>query len=367
MKHICANCGKEFETKFKSYYCSALCREIFYSKKQFPDGSDYAECKICGFRGKQINKHIATVHKMTLDEYTTKFNITKYELMTENMHKIASERVKKAVAEGKCGWKKGGKNPSHDKECKSGRRSPFSKNYRGYDGLTDEEKEQKISQLLKNISENIDKNHNRATTIEYYLKRGFSEEEAKIKLKERQATFSLEKCIEKYGEVEGKKKWEERQQKWQNTLNNKSEEEKNRINKLKASAVVNICSYSKISQELFNKILDKIKNKYKKIYFATYHEGRKIENSNKNYEYEVILKDNIHRYFLDFYVKDINKVIEFDGDYWHSEKRGNQERDRKREVQLKSLGFTSIFHVKEQDFKKDPEKVINECLEYLNG
>lgn len=28
-------------------------------------------------------------------------------------------------------------------------------------------------------------------------------------------------------------------------------------------------------------------------------------------------------YFLDFYVEDNNKVIEFDGDYWHGEKRGN--------------------------------------------
>lgn len=28
-------------------------------------------------------------------------------------------------------------------------------------------------------------------------------------------------------------------------------------------------------------------------------------------------------YFLDFYVKDNNVAIEFDGDYWHSEKRGN--------------------------------------------
>ena len=28
------------------------------------------------------------------------------------------------------------------------------------------------------------------------------------------------------------------------------------------------------------------------------------------------------QFFLDFYVKDNNKVIEFDGDYWHGEKRG---------------------------------------------
>ena len=43
--------------------------------------------------------------------------------------------------------------------------------------------------------------------IEYYLKKGLNEEEAKLALKERQTTFSLEKCIKKYGFEEGTKKW----------------------------------------------------------------------------------------------------------------------------------------------------------------
>lgn len=51
------------------------------------------------------------------------------------------------------------------------------------------------------------------------------------------------------------------------------------------------------------------------IFYATKNDNNK--NSNENFEYEVILEDGIHRYFLDFYVKDNNKVIEFDGDYWH--------------------------------------------------
>lgn len=72
------------------------------------------------------------------------------------------------------------------------------------------------------------------TQLGYWLKKGFSEEEAKEKLKERQNTNSLEKFIERYGEVEGPKKWRERQQKWQTTLNSKPDEEKSRINKAKA-------------------------------------------------------------------------------------------------------------------------------------
>lgn len=90
-------------------------------------------------------------------------------------------------------------------------------------------------------------------------------------------------------------------------------------------------------------------------------------NFNKNYEYEVLLEDNIHRYFLDFYIEDNNKAIEFDGDYWHGEKRGNQKRDKEREEKLKQLGFTHIFHVKERDYRTNPQKTINECIEFIRS
>jgi hypothetical protein len=69
--------------------------------------------------------------------------------------------------------------------------------------------------------------------IEYYLERGYSEEEAKELIKERQAVGRLDKFIERYGEEVGKKKWEERQIKWQNTLNSKPQEEIDAIKKKK--------------------------------------------------------------------------------------------------------------------------------------
>lgn len=72
---------------------------------------------------------------------------------------------------------------------------------------------------------------------EYWIKRGYTEKEAIEKVKERQATFTLEKCIKKYGEEKGRKKWEDRQKRWQETLNNKTDEEKERINKEKGTVV----------------------------------------------------------------------------------------------------------------------------------
>lgn len=70
-------------------------------------------------------------------------------------------------------------------------------------------------------------------------------------------------------------------------------------------------------------------------------------------------------YFLDFYIEDNNKVIEFDGDYWHGEKRGNQKRDAEREANLRKLGYANILRVKERDYKADPDAVTAQCVEFI--
>lgn len=49
---------------------------------------------------------------------------------------------------------------------------------------------------------------------EYWLKKGYSEQEAMLMVAKTQSTFSLQKCLEKYGD-KGKIVWETRQQKWQ--------------------------------------------------------------------------------------------------------------------------------------------------------
>ena len=76
----------------------------------------------------------------------------------------------------------------------TGEYSPFSKNFCGYKGRTDEE----IEHLRIKATKHDVKGRN-TNQIEYWIKKGFSEEEAKMKVAERQRTFTLEKCIEKYG------------------------------------------------------------------------------------------------------------------------------------------------------------------------
>lgn len=115
----------------------------------------------------------------------------------------------------------------------------------------------------------------------YWLKQGYSEDEAKKLVSERQATFSLEKCIARHGEVEGKRIFDERQIKWQNTLDSKSQEEKDEINKKKNPLVkkeneskeefLNRTKYLTTSAifddyDLKTHILDKLKNNKWKYY-----------------------------------------------------------------------------------------------------
>jgi len=76
------------------------------------------------------------------------------------------------------------------------------------------------------------------TQIGYWLKKGYSEKEATQKLKERQTTFSLDICTEKYGEEEGLKRFKERQDKWQNTLKSKPQSEIDKMNSLKNPIIV---------------------------------------------------------------------------------------------------------------------------------
>lgn len=121
-----------------------------------------------------------------------------------------------------------------------GRFSAYSKKFIKYQNLASDEIESKIQEINKKKQKTC-KEHpeNRNTNKEFYLVRGFSEQEAIEMIHQRQQTFSLKKCIEKYGNFEGTKIFNERQKKWQKSLNNKSREEIELINFKKGTGFFN--------------------------------------------------------------------------------------------------------------------------------
>jgi len=144
-----------------------------------------------------------------------------------------------------------------------------------------EERESKRSEAGKRGSANL----------QYWINKGYSEEEAKKLRSERQSTFTLEKCILKYGEEEGKKRFTDRQIKWGESLSSGGN--------LKIG-------YSKISQELFYKLLEFYNvNKRDKIYFGSH---------NKEFGLE---KKEGGVWLYDFTDTKNKKIIEYHGDDYH--------------------------------------------------
>jgi len=72
-----------------------------------------------------------------------------------------------------------------------------------------------------------------SNTLQYWKDKGYNDIEAHTRLRERQTTFSLDICIEKHGETDGVKIWQQRQDKWMSTMDAKSPEEKLEINEIR--------------------------------------------------------------------------------------------------------------------------------------
>lgn len=240
-----------------------------------------------------------------------------------------------------------------------GELSPWSKDFVAYKDKSEDEKTKLIRNRIfcKDREDFAELKKNSSTCLEFYLNQGLSEEEAKKKLSERQSTFSLEKCIQKYGEEEGIERFKARQEKWLNSLDTPENREKLKQGRIKGLSLQWGRTYSKISQELFDGIRKKLDRPDLTFYYAT-----------SGLDEYVVNVSPVKAPMLDFYIPELNKWIEFDGDYWHGEGRGNKERDRKREETiLNAMPNVELKRVRERDFKQDPDKVIAECVQWIEG
>jgi hypothetical protein len=242
MKKTCLTCGKEFETTITGKkYCSDRCRLIAKNKRTRCG----CRCVICGYGAEILTRHLKIVHQLTPDEYCRIYKLNKSAVISSRISKKLSDAQKNSdlcVAN----WFSSENNPA---KGHSGRYSPYSMNFVGYDEMTDDERKKIITELRKRQQTSVRQNpQNQPTRIEFYTSRGMTQESAEKALSERQRTFTLKKCIKRYGYDKGVLVWKERQKGWQETLNAKPPKEIERINRAK-----NFCGkgYSKISQTLF--------------------------------------------------------------------------------------------------------------------
>jgi hypothetical protein len=196
------------------------------------------------------------------------------------------------------------------------------------------------------------------SNIEYWINKGYSKEESRQNVSEHQSTFSLDKCILKYGEENGKKRFTERQNKWLNSLLTNGNM---------------VIGYSKISQDLFYKILEMYDiSDRDKIYFATHNSEFKLDKK----EGGVWLYD-----FTDIKNK---KIIEFHGDMFHGNPKKYNSVDNphpfrkhitaqemwdkdKRKLDIAFENGFEVLIIWDSEYRwGNKQEIINKCVSFLN-
>lgn len=253
-----------------------------------------------------------------------------------------SETKAKALQKAKIDRAKSDANPWKNH---GGRMSPFSDKFVGKTT-----KEEATARMKSTMAENPG---NQNTRIEYYIVQGMGLCEAINARAERQATGSLEAFKSRYGEDEGLVRWKARQEKWIKSMNSKSFDEIARIN---ATKLGNGYSVSKAEKEIFSRI----------SHIGARRNLSLSYNDGKNYYIYDIFKDG--------------KIIEYNGDFWHANPNIYNEsfynpiskmsaediwqKESHKEYVAKSHGY-EIMKVWENDYKKDPEKEIQKCINFL--
>ena len=227
-------------------------------------------------------------------------------------------------------------------------------------GLTEEEAKIELNKSQSNAAKHVDfEKRLLPSNVEYWINRGFSEKDSKLKVSEHQSTFSKEKCIEKHGLEKGIEIFTNRTEKWRKSLT------KNGNLKI---------GFSKISQDIFNEISIKM-NKYDFL-FAT-----------NGGEYRLDKIDG-GKWIYDFVDIGNKKIIEFNGDMYHANpsiysssetphpfRKNITSSDiwKKDEAKLKAAndnGF-EILVIWDSEFRKkskqDKEKVIQKCIDFLKN
>ena len=232
----------------------------------------------------------------------------------------------------------------------------FCKEYWLKRGYTEEEAIKNISEIQTKNSNKITVSSKRQASIrckEHWIKIGYNEEESQKIISRYQTTFSKEICINKYGKEKGLEIFKKRQEKWQLTLH--------KTNKMH-------CGYSKISQDLFNEL---IKHTNNEIYYGSL-----------NREYTIYNKENKHIYAFDFTDLTNKKIIEFQGDIYHANPNLFSEDDKpspwnnltskelwQKDEYKKQVALNNNFdliQIWESDFRNNKEKTIKKCLNFLN-
>jgi very-short-patch-repair endonuclease len=277
---------------------------------------------MCGQQMKDLTSHIFRKHNIKAAQYKELY--PNMPIRSDALLKLQSERIK------------GDKNPGYQH---GGKYSPFSLNYiHGTDNV-------EVTKRKAKENKTKDKDN---TQIEYWLnKTNGNLEEAQKLLSQRQSTFSLKKCVEKHGKENGTQIWLNRQEKWHKNYKKSN--------------------FSKVSQDLFWQIAEKL-GSLSNVYFAELNDNKEKDLSGNNNELRLRLNEKL--ILPDFIDTNLNKIIEFDGTYWHKVKNKNYSFDDNPDIKKQKLiienGYT-VLHINEFDYNNDKQGTVEKCLNFLKS
>lgn len=344
-EHVCIDCGTDISHLHPNAKRCNICtakksRKFEDMVKYIPgflddkeEGIHYVKCAICGYISRSLQGHLIYTHGIKPKEYEKQYNA---KFMCEEEAKIRSDKFK------------GKNNPAYNH---GGKLSPWS--YKNQSKIKEE-----IDACKEKTINAVKESTNLNTKLEYWIEQTNGDiDRAKELLRQRQQTFSLEKCTEKYGDEEGYKVWKERQEKWQNTLKSKSDEEIAEINKKK---IYKNGMISKSEQDLFSNLFESFSELEQQVFIK--------HNSLQYYAYDIVLD---------------NKIIEYNGDYWHANpikyskddsiKYPNNkiktakeiwEHDEEKLNFAKSLGY-DVLVIWESEYKNNKEETLEKCKMFL--
>lgn len=333
----CVACGVDITDKQSTAkVCSNLCWNAHNRsfKSDGVEGVDHITCPVCNAKMRQLSHTHAIMH-----------GFASIKQMQQHMNMTTT------VCESKKQRSQGANNPAYQH---GGKYSPWSKKFvRGYDAERHQQKNQQQSELRKQ------KPHLFKNCIEYWLEQANGDHELAKQMHLQYQRRDLKYFVDKYGEQEGKQRHSQKIQRWQDTLQSKPLEEQLEINKRKVKK--SGCFFSKAEKELFEEL---------KTHFSRLEDQFALCRN----------ADSKKKKFFLYDMKLDNKIIEYNGDFWHSNpemynqnfvnpytQKTQQEihhKDAEKINLAKQHGF-DVLVIWENKYQTNKKEVIEQCLEFL--